>query len=95
MNSVDNFIENTLEDQLKQNYKDDLENGIDSMPVTIAEEEFPELTQAILLAILQGEPTEAYTDNVEALREGVYNMYKEQNGDDVASAMKDHLVYGG
>ena len=91
MNSVDNFIENTLEDQLKQNYKDDLEEASTSEALEIACEEFSHLIQAIL----QGDSTEDSMAAVEALRESVYNMYKEQHGDDVASAMKDHLVYGG
>jgi hypothetical protein len=33
-------------------------------------------------------------ESVEALREGVYDMFKEQKGDDIASSMKDNLVYG-
>ena len=90
MKSVNNFIENTLEDNLQQAYKDDLEEGVDSMPVTIACEEFSHL----ILAILQGASTEDSMEAVEALREGVYDMYKEQKGDDIASSMKDNLVYG-
>ncbi len=76
MKSVNNFIENTLEDNLQQAYKDDLEGGVDSMPVTIACEEFSHL----ILAILHAYSTEDAMMDVEALREGVYDMYKEQKG---------------
>lgn len=91
MNNVNDFIENTLESHVQDKYQEDLQDITSSEALQIACEEFPEL----ISAILQAKTIDGSMEAVEALRGGVYNMYYEQNKDEVAIGMKDNLVYGG
>lgn len=91
MNNVNDFIENTLDAHVQDKYQEDLQDITSSEALQIACEEFPELIRGIL----QAKTIDGSMEAVEALREGVYNMYYEENSEDVAVGMKDNLVYGG
>ena len=91
MKYVNDFIENTLDSHVQDKYQEDLQDITCSEALQIACEEFPELISAILRA----KTIDGSMEAVEALKEGVYNMYYEQNKDSVSVGMKDNLVYGG
>lgn len=91
MNNVNDFIENTLDSHVQDKYQEDLQDITSSEALQIACEEFPELIRDIL----QANTIDGSMEAVEALREGVYNMYYKENSEDVVIGMKDNLVYGG
>jgi hypothetical protein len=91
MQNIDDFIENTLDSHVQEKYQEDLQEITSSEALQIACEEFPEL----ISAILQADTIDASVEAVEALREGVYDMFYEHNSEDVFIGMRDNLVYGG